>query len=345
MKYRFNNDYCRGAHPEILKALSETNEEAFPGYGLDPMCEEAARLIQNAMGCNVPIHFLVGGTQVNSTAIVSVLRPYEEVVCADIGHIAVHETGAIEHGGHKVHTLPAKDGKITAEQVRQVAESYRISDLKEHITKPAMVYISYPTEYGTLYSRQELTEISDVCGEYGMVLYVDGARMAYGLGAPASDLTLHDFAELTDMFTIGGTKCGALFGEALVIPNRQLNDGFRACMKQNGGLLAKGWLLGLQYKTLFTEGLYMEIGRSSVEKAFTVRKAFEDAGIPVYLDSPTNQQFFVLTDAQVKELDQQFYTEFWERVDDNHQVIRLCTSWGTSEEAIQELCKAVKALS
>lgn len=333
---RFNNDYNRGAHPAILEALTQYNNESFAGYGLDPLCEAAAQAIKMHLGAvDADIHFLLGGTQVNYTVITAALRSYQSVLSADSGHIQVHETGAVENAGHKITVLPAENGKITAAQIEAEAAAYRQSDLKEHIVQPKMVYISHPTEWGTLYTLDELEAISAVCRTYGLYLFVDGARLAYGLAA--GDITLADLARLTDAFYIGGTKCGALFGEALVLTHPALKENFRAYMKQNGALLAKGWLLGLQFHTLFKDGLYFEIGKAAIAYAMEIKAAFLKKGIPLYFDSPTNQQFFVIENAQLARLAENYTFEDNGKVDEDHTCARFCTSWSTTREEVDAL--------
>lgn len=342
---RFNNDYNHGAHPQILEALARTNTESYGGYGIDPWCEKAAEEIRKYLDCpEAAVHFLIGGTQVNYTAISAALRPYQSVISADTGHINVHETGAVEHCGHKIQALSARDGKITAAQIEEEAWLYRDSDIPEHITQPKLVYLSFPTEYGTIYSLDELTQISRVCREYGLFLFIDGARLGYGLGAAENDVTIKDLAHLADMFYCGGTKCGALFGEALVITNPSLNVDFRSCIKQNGAMLAKGWLLGLQFCTLFENGLYFEITRRATELAQQIRRAFAEKGIPAYIESPTNQQFVVLENSQMDALAEKYIFEFEKKVDDTHSCVRFCTSWATTQEEIDALTADIRAL-
>lgn len=337
---RFNNDYNRGAHPAILEALTHYNGESFAGYGVDPLCEAAADEIKKYLnGAEADIHFLLGGTQVNYTVIAAALRPYQGVISADSGHIQVHETGAVENTGHKIITLPSADGKITAAQIREVAAAYADSDLKEHIVQPKMVYLSYPTEWGTLYTLEELEAISTVCKAYGLYLFADGARMAYGLAA--GDITLADLARLCDAFYIGGTKCGALFGEALVLTHPALKEHFRAYMKQNGALLAKGWLLGLQFYTLFKDGLYFEIGKDAVTYATEIKAAFTAKGIPLYIDSPTNQQFFVMENTLLARLAAKYTFEDNGKVDQTHTCVRFCTSWSTTRAEVDALCSDI----
>ncbi|MBR3881622.1 MAG: aminotransferase class I/II-fold pyridoxal phosphate-dependent enzyme [Mailhella sp.] len=287
---RWNNDYNHGAHPAILAALQNTNENSYGGYGLDEWCERARQMILSHLGgADAEVHFLLGGTQANFTVINAALRPYQGVICADSGHIHVHETGAIEHGGHKIHVLKGENGKLSAAAIAAEAEAFRISGVQEHITQPKLVYISFPTEFGTIYSKQELEDIAAVCREYRLYLFVDGARMGYGLGAEGCDVTLADLARLADAFYIGGTKCGALMGEAVVLVNDDLKDHFRSYIKQNGGMLAKGWLLGLQFATLFENDLYFDITRQAVKDAMRIRNAFLEKGIPLFMESPTNQ--------------------------------------------------------
>ena len=342
---RFNNDYSRGAHPAILKALADTNDTSYNGYGIDPWCEKAAAEIQKTVGRpDADVHFVIGGTQANFTAIAACLRAYQSVISPVTGHIHAHETGAVEHGGHKILTLPAENGKLSAAQIAAVAEEYRVSPIQEHITQPKMVYISFPTEYGTVYSLRELTDIRAVCDEYGLYLFIDGARLGYGLAAAGGDVTIQDIARLADIFYIGGTKCGALFGEAIVILNPELKPNFRSFIKQNGAMLAKGWLLGLQFYTLFHDGLYFDITRRAVEMAMDLKAAFTAKGIPSYMDSPTNQQFFILTKAQLAALEEKYVFEPDHPVDEDHDCVRFCVSWSTLPEEVEALKADVAAL-
>lgn len=341
----FNNDYNRGAHPAVIKALADTNQEEYNGYGLDPWCDKAAQIIQKLLHREeAVVHFLIGGTQANFTAIAACLRPYQSVISANSGHIHVHETGAVEHGGHKILALPAETGKITATQIASVAEEYYSSPIQEHITQPKMVYISFPTEYGTVYSLQELEDIHTVCREYGLYLYVDGARLGYGLAAENGDVTIQDIGRLADLFTVGGTKCGALCGEAMVITRPDLKTDFRSFIKQNGAMLAKGWLLGLQFSTLLADNLYFTITRQAVEKAMAVKSAFTGRGISLFIDSPTNQQFVVLTREQEQILARKYVFETDHNVDENHVCVRFCTSWSTTDEEIRSLLSDIAAL-
>ncbi len=342
---RFNNDYCHGAHPDVLNALVETNDTAFCGYGLDEMCDAAKTEIKKYLGgADADIHFLVGGTQTNFTVIASALRSYQGVISADSGHIHVHETGAVENVGYKILALPAKDGKITAEQVREVAQGYVDSDVQEHITQPKLVYISFPTEFGTIYSKQELKDISDVCKKYGMYLFVDGARMSYGLAAVGADVTLADLAKYADVFYIGGTKCGAMFGEAVVIVNNALKPDFRSYIKQNGGMLAKGWTLGIQFYTLFKDGLYFEIAKNAIDYATRIKQACLQKSIPMYIDSPTNQLFVVVDKQLAEALSEKYYFENEGVTEDGKKIIRFCTAWSTKPEQVDALIESINKL-
>lgn len=342
---RFNNDYNHGAHPAILEALAATNNESYGGYGIDPWCKKAADEIKKYLDCpEANVHFLIGGTQANFTVIAAALRPFQSVICADSGHINVHETGAVENTGHKVQALPNTDGKITADQIAAEARLFAESEIQEHITQPKMVYLSYPTEYGTIYSLKELEDIHAVCRQYGLYLYIDGARLGYGLGSSESDVTIKDIARLCDAFYCGGTKCGTLFGEAVVIVNPMLNTDFRSYIKQNGAMLAKGWLLGLQFYTLFKDGLYFEITKKAVDYAMKIKDAFAAKGIPFFMESPTNQQFVVVENSLMKKLAEKYVFEFEQKVDDTHSCIRFCTSWSTKKEEIEELIRDIEAL-
>ena len=342
---RFNCDYTEGAHPQILQRLIDTNMEQHPGYSEDEYCRRAAEKIRSL--CKAPeaaVHFIVGGTQTNLIVIASALRPHQGVVCADTGHINVHETGAIEATGHKVLGLPSVNGKITAEQVAEYCEEHIHNPAFEHIVQPGMVYISIPTEYGTMYSKDELTALSAVCHQYDLPLYVDGARLAYGLAAEGNDLTLPDLAELCDVFYIGGTKVGALFGEAVVITNTAMKKDFRYIMKQKGAMLAKGRLLGVQFDAMFDNDLYFEMGRHATGLALKIRDAFAAAGYPFLIESPTNQQFVVLPDSKLAILERDFAIEYMERVDADHSGVRFCTSWATKSEDVDTLIEAIEKL-
>ena len=341
----FNSDYLEGAHPSIMVKMAETNMVQTVGYGEDEYCEAAREKIKVA--CQAPeadVHFLVGGTQTNTTVIAAILRPWQGVISAVSGHINCHETGAIEYTGHKVITLPTDNGKITAQQVADYVEWHKNDESTEHIVQPGMVYISHPTEAGTLYSKAELTELYDTCRRYGLPLYIDGARLGYGLAAEESDMTLPEFARLCDVFYIGGTKVGALFGEAVVIMNESLKKDFRFIMKQRGGRLAKGRLLGIQFDALFTDDLYFKISRHAIEMAHQIRDIFVSAGYPLLFDSPTNQQYPIMPDAELAEIGKSFGYEYWERVDETHSGVRFCASWATTQENVDALREAVNAL-
>lgn len=341
----FQCDYEEGCHPAILKKLQETNLEQTVGYSMDPYCASAREKIKKAIArSDADVHFLVGGTQTNMTVIAAALKPWQGAICADTGHIACHETGAVEATGHKVLALPSEDGKITAEQIEETVKKHYADGSHEHIVQPGMVYISFPTESGTLYSKQELTDIYAVCKAHDMPLFIDGARLGYGLQSPACDVTLPELANLCDVFYIGGTKCGALFGEAVVILKESLKKDFRYMIKQRGGMFAKGRLLGIQFDTLFTDGLYEAICGEAVKKAMTLRKAFLEKGISMYGSSMTNQQFPILTDAQKEALAKDFAFEYWGEAEEGKSIVRFCTSWATTDEQIKALTDAIATL-
>ncbi|MEK8197846.1 threonine aldolase family protein [Lysinibacillus sp. FSL M8-0134] len=343
---RFENDYAEGAHPKILQQLVATNEEQSPGYGMDEHSEKARVYIKKAIADEqADIHFLVGGTQTNTTVIASILRPHQGVIAATTGHIAVHETGAIEATGHKVLTLPSDDGKLTATQVKACIEGHWQDSTHEHMVQPGIVYISHPTENGTTYSKAELTALSDVCREYGLPLFLDGARLGYGLVAQDSDLSLAEIAKLCDVFYIGGTKMGALFGEAVVIVNPAYQKDFRYMIKQRGGLLAKGRLLGIQFETLFEDQLYMDISHHAVDMAMLIRQAFIDKGFDLRYDSKTNQQFPILPNSLLATLGEKYSFSIWEAFDDQHTVVRFCTSWATKKENVDRLIEDIQQLA
>ena len=338
---RFSCDYSEGAHPRLLERLAQLNLEQFPGYGEDAVCDEARATIRGL--CQAPeaqVQFLVGGTQANFTLIAAALRPHQGVLAAQTGHIAAHESGAVVATGHKVLTLPSADGKITADQIARACRDHWNDSNHEHLVQPGMVYVSLPTENGTIYSLAELTAISRVCRAEGLTLYVDGARL--GCALAAGDVQLPDLARLCDAFTIGGTKLGALFGEALVITSPALARDFRYIIKQRGGMLAKGWLLGAQFQTLLADGLYLAIARQEVAQALRIRAALEQAGYPLRYDSPTNQQFPILPDDQLARLEQDFSFSFWEKMDETHSAVRICTSWATRDADVDALIAALK---
>lgn len=334
----FNSDYTEGAHPRLMERLMETNLEQTVGYGEDAYCEEAREAIRRVCEApNADVHFLVGGTQTNFTVISLALRSYQGVICADTGHINVHETGAVEATGHKVLALPGTDGKITAEQVKEAYALHWSDESREHIVQPKMVYISHPTELGTLYTKTELQALHDVCKECGLYLFLDGARLGYGLMAPGTDVTLPDIAALCDVFYIGGTKVGALFGEAVVICNPELKNDFRYGIKQHGGMLAKGRLLGVQFLELFKDGLYFEIAKHAIDMAMLLKDELTKKGYHFYMDSVTNQQFIIIDDKKLEEIRKKYGVTYQMRCDDTHSVIRLCTSWATREEDVKAL--------
>lgn len=334
----FVNDYSEGAHEKILERLIETNREKLSGYGTDIYCEAAKQKIREACKCpEADIHFLVGGTQTNATVIDAMLCQYEGVIAATTGHVSTHEAGAIEASGHKVLTIPHENGKISAHVLESYFEDFYADGNHEHMVFPGMVYISHPTEYGTLYSKKELEELSKVCHKYEAPLYLDGARLGYGLVSEENDVTLADIAELCDVFYIGGTKVGALCGEAVVFTKKNTPKHFMTIVKQHGALLAKGRLLGIQFDTLFTDDLYLTISKNAIKTANMLKKALKEKGYTFYIDSPTNQIFLVLEDEKLKQLEKEVAVSFWEKADDTHTIVRLATSWATSEEEIREL--------
>ena len=336
----FENDYSEGAHPKILQRFVETNLEQVPGYGSDPYCDSAKEKIRVACSCpDAEIFFLVGGTQTNAVVIDSMLQAYEGVVSAQTGHVNAHEAGAIEYTGHKVLSIPQYDGKMKASDLEAYLKTFWQDESHEHMVFPGMVYISHPTEYGTLYTKQELADLSAICRCYEIPLYLDGARLGYGLMSKHTDVTLPDIAELCDVFYIGGTKVGALCGEAVVFTKHNMPKYFVTHVKQHGALLAKGRLAGVQFDTLFTDNLYFEISKHAIEMAELLKQGFAEKGYTFHIDSPTNQQFIVLDDEKYNELQKQVRCCFWEKPDDTHTVVRFATSWATPKENIDELMK------
>lgn len=334
----FTSDYMEGAHPAILQRLMETNMMKTAGYGADEFSESARRKIREA--CQAPdaeIHFLVGGTQTNATVMDAFLHSYQGVIAAVTGHISVHEAGAIEFGGHKVLTLPHENGKLTAPAIRECLEAYWNDANHEHMVMPGMVYISQPSEYGTLYSLAEMSAISAVCRDYRIPLFVDGARLAYALACPKNDVTLPDLARLCDAFYIGGTKCGALFGEAVVFPKKNTVPCFFTIVKQHGALLAKGRIAGIQFDTLFTDHLYEQAGRNAIAEADRIRTALLEKGYQLAFDTPTNQIFILLDEAQLKKLSAKVEMGFWETMPDGRTIMRIATSWATRAEDVNSL--------
>lgn len=336
--FSFECDYAEGAHELILKRLLETNREQLPGYGEDHYCRSAKEKIREACGCpQADVWFVTGGTQTNALIVDAMLDRFEGVVSAATGHVNVHESGAIEYTGHKVLELPAHDGKIDAGELEEYLEEFWQNDTREHMVFPGMVYISYPTEYGTLYDKKELEAIAGVCRRFGIPLYMDGARLGYGLMSPAADLTLPEIADLCDVFYIGGTKVGALCGEAVVFTKNNTPSHFLARIKQHGALMAKGRVLGIQFDTLFTDRLYFEISRHAIETAGLLKEGFTVRGYEFFLDSPTNQQFIVLDNRELEWLKEKVVFSVWEKTDDAHTVVRFATSWATQGEEIGRL--------
>ncbi|MBQ4283056.1 MAG: low specificity L-threonine aldolase [Lachnospira sp.] len=334
----FESDYIAGAHPKVLEALLQTNMVALSGYGSDPFTERAKENIRKVCECpEAEVHFLVGGTQTNAVVISSLLKSYEGVVAAETGHVSTHEAGAIEHTGHKVLALSQCDGKIDSSELASYLAGFFADANHEHMVFPGMVYISHPTEYGTLYSKSELEAIADVCRRYEMPLYLDGARLGYGIMSRETDVTMADIARLCDVFYIGGTKVGALCGEAVVFTKSNAPKHFTTIIKQNGALLAKGRLLGVQFDALFTDNLYFDISKHAIHMAEQLKAVLKEKGYTFYLESPTNQQFVVLEDEKYEKLKEQVAMSFWEKPDETHTVVRLATSWSTREEDVEVL--------
>lgn len=339
---RFLSDYMEGAHPEVMRRLQESNLEQTPGYGADPYTAEAVERIREVCGApEARVQFLVGGTQTNTTVIDGLLARHEGVLAAESGHINVHEAGAIEAAGHKVLTLPEHDGKVRAEEVDRYIRDFYADATYPHMVAPGMLYISHPTEYGTLYTRRELEALSEVCRRHRIPLYIDGARLGYGLAAEDTDLTLKEIARLADLFYIGGTKVGALFGEALVIPRPDLLPHLMPLVKQHGALLAKGRLLGVQFTVLFTDDLYLKMGRHAVRQALRIREAFARAGYRAVIDSPTNQQFFRLPNSLIDRLLEEVAFDYWGPRGTDESTIRLVTSWATRPEDVDRLIELI----
>lgn len=335
----FENDYNKGAHPVLLEALVASNQEGLSGYGTDRYTQSAIEKIRQAIACpQAQITFLAGGTQTNQIAINSMLASYEGVIAADTGHISTHEAGAIEFSGHKVLTLPHHEGKITASEVDNFIKDFYADANHAHMVHPGMVYISHPTEYGTLYSKSEMEDLSQVCRQHNIPLFLDGARLGYGLAARDTDLDLQAIAELTDVFYIGGTKLGALLGEALVFTKNNQPKNFVSIVKHHGALLAKGRLIGVQFDRLFTDDLYIELGRHAIAMAEQLIEILEEKGFQFYLKSPTNQQFVIVKNEELPKLSESGIAySFWEKYDENHSIIRFATSWSTSQEDMEAL--------
>ena len=342
----FNNDYSEGCHSAVLDALVRTNMEQTPGYGVDHYCQQAADKIRKLCSNeDLAVHFLVGGTQTNLTVIAAALRPHQGVIGAETAHVQVHETGAIEATGHKVLSLPTKDGKITANQIEIAVNAHFNDEAAEHMVQPKMVYISNPTELGTIYQKAELEAISAVCRKMGLYLFLDGARLGYGLTACDNDVTMEDLARLCDVFYIGGTKVGALFGEAVVISNPALAQDFRYLIKQHGAMLAKGRLLGVQFDALMSDDLYFKIAAHANALADKIRDTLNQLGYPLLVPGTTNQIFPILPDSLLVELAKEFSFTQQERVNETHRASRFCTSWATKDENVELLCRKLKELS
>ena len=334
----FESDYVAGAHPKVLQRLIETNLEALSGYGSDKYTQSACEKIKAACGCeDARVFLLTGGTQTNAIVISTMLESYEGVLAADTGHVGCHEAGAIEYSGHKVLTLPNHQGKVDSAELKAYLQNFYADENHEHMVFPGMLYISHPTEYGTLYSKRELAELANICREYDIPLYMDGARLGYGLMSKETDVTLADIAMLCDVFYIGGTKVGALCGEAVVFTKNNMPKRFMTRVKQHGALVAKGRLLGVQFDALFTDDLYFEIGAHAIKMAEKLKEVLREKGCTFYLDSPTNQQFIVVENSKLQELGKKVTYSFWEKYDENHTVIRLATSWSTTEEDVEAL--------
>ena len=342
----FHNDYSEGCHESVLKLLNESNLEQTDGYGIDPYCSRAADKIRKLCGNeNLAVHFLVGGTQANLTVIDAALRPHQAALGAESAHINVHETGAVEATGHKVMSVPSADGKITAEQVKHAVEAHYASASFEHTTQPKLVYISNPTELGTIYQLAELEALSAVCREKGLYLFMDGARLGYGLTAKGNDVTLADIARLCDVFYIGGTKVGALFGEAVVISNPTIAEDFRYMIKQHGGMMAKGRLLGIQFDALMTDNVYFDIAKRANCLADRIRETLDSLGYTYVVPTTSNQIFPILPDKLLDELGKSFAFSEMDRIDENSRSVRFCTSWATKEENVDALCEKLRELS
>lgn len=334
----FANDYTEGACKEILDAFIRTNDEKLPGYGTDKYTLSAKEKIKKVCkNDNADVYLLTGGTQTNAVVIDALLESYEGAVAAETGHINVHESGAIEFTGHKVMPIPQHEGKINAVELRKFIETFYNDQNHQHMVYPGMVYISHPTEYGTLYTKEDLTELSKVCRDYGIPLFVDGARLGYGLMAKNTDITLEVLCELCDVFYIGGTKIGALSGEAIVFTHNNAPKNFVTFIKQHGALLAKGRLLGVQFDTLFTDNLYFRISKHAIEMSEILKRELAEKGYRFYFESPTNQQFVIVENSKMEELSKRVVFSFWEKYDENHTVIRFATSWATKKEDVIKL--------
>ena len=337
----FSCDYAEGCHPKVLEELTKTNMVSTPGYGEDEFCDAAKAKIKEYINCpEADIYFLVGGTQTNQVVIASMLSDYDGVIAAETGHVAAHEAGAIEYSGHKVITIPQHEGKIAPDELQNYLQVFYADANHEHMVNPGMVYISYPTEYGTIYTKQELESISAICNEYNIPLFIDGARLAYGLAA-ADDMTMADIAKLSDVFYIGGTKVGALFGEAVIFTKGNTPKHMITQIKLHGALLAKGRLLGVQFGALFTDDLYMKMGKNAVDMANIIKEDLRSKNYQLYMENPTNQIFVIMENSKLEAFGKEVAYGFWEKYDDNHTVIRIATSWATTKEDVNELRKVL----
>ena len=337
----FSCDYAEGCHPKVLEELTKTNMVSTPGYGEDEFCDAAKAKIKEYINCpEADIYFLVGGTQTNQVVIASMLSDYDGVIAAETGHVAAHEAGAIEYSGHKVITIPQHEGKIAPDELQNYLQVFYADANHEHMVNPGMVYISYPTEYGTIYTKRELEAISAICNEYNIPLFIDGARLAYGLAA-ADDMTMADIAKLSDVFYIGGTKVGALFGEAVIFTKGNTPKHMITQIKLHGALLAKGRLLGVQFGALFTDDLYMKMGKNAVDMANIIKEDLRGKNYQLYMENPTNQIFVIMENSKLEAFGKEVAYGFWEKYDDNHTVIRIATSWATTKEDVNELRKVL----
>lgn len=340
--YSFRNDYSEGAHPNVMARLLETNQEQSVGYGEDSYCEQARKQIRDLIQCpSCDVHFLVGGTQANLTVIAAALRPYEAVIAVESGHINVHETGAIEASGHKVVTVSGERGKITPQKIRAIVAQHE----DEHMVKPAMVYISNATEIGTIYTKAELEAIYTLCQELDLYLFIDGARLGAAIAAQDNDISFADLPKLCDVFYIGGTKNGALFGEALVIVNNALKKDFRFMIKQRGGMLAKGRLLGLQFSALLEDGLYLQLAAHANAMAQKLQAAMKECGIAMLVETSTNQIFPIFPNTLKAELEKEFAFQKWETMDETHTAVRFVTSWACDEQQVDACIAAIQRLT
>lgn len=342
--YSFKNDYNQLGHKNIINRLNEIADNQYGGYGLDDISIQAKNKIRRMLGCNADIHFLVGGTQSNMIVISSILKPYQGVISADSGHINVHETGAIEHTGHKVLSLASKDGKLTSAMIENCLKEHYDDANAEHTVMPKMVYISNPTELGTIYSKKELMEIHEVCKEYGMPLFMDGARLAYLFDARGNDVYFKDLKDLVDVYYIGGTKCGAMLGEAVVFNDLSLSENFRYNIKQGGGLLAKGYLLGVQFDELFTDDLYLSLGKYGNKLADQLDVGLKALKVKMFVERYSNQIFPILDNRVIEKLKEKYAFEFWGKIDETSSCIRLVVSWATDQKMIEAFLKDLKEL-